>query len=242
MKSHAKTLLSLATVTMVLCLFAALSSGLGVRAKLWEFGLGISVLKWSAYLVSVPVILCILSIVIGYLKKTGGISFRHFVVLLVCAVIFWLPYQARTEFRKLPTIADASTNMVDAPRFIALVGERATSSKNPLEYRGGEASDLQRQYFPQIKTLESSLSPEQVISKLAELAKSQGWGIASAENGRLEATETTFWFRFKDDVVVRTRVLENGKTMVDIRSASRIGYLDGGANAKRVVKLMDELK
>lgn len=242
MKSTSNALLSLAGIALVLCILAALSSGLGVRVNLWEFGLGISILKWAAYLVSVPIILCLLSLCVAYVQKTGGISLRHFVVLLVSALIFWLPYQARTEFRKWPTIADASTDMVDAPQFVALVDQRAKSAKNPLEYRGAEASDLQRQYFPQLSTIESSLSPDQVIKKLTNLAKSQGWEIASAENGRLEATETTFWFRFKDDVVVRTRVLANRNTEVDIRSASRVGYLDGGANAKRVLKLMNELE
>jgi len=242
MKSLTHISLSLAIITVVLCLLGALSSGLGVRINLWGFGVGINVLKWSAYLVGVPAVLCLISIVVGYLKKSGSINARHIAVLVLCAVIFGVPYQARTEFRKFPTVADATTDMVDSPTFITLADQRAISSKNPLEYRGGEAADLQREYFSSIKSIESSLTPEQVISTLSNKAKELGWTIASAENGRLEATETTFWFRFKDDVVVRTKEMVNGNTKVDIRSASRIGYLDGGANAKRVVTLMNELK
>jgi len=62
----------------------------------------------------------------------------------------------------------------------------------------------------------SSLTPEQIISKLSNKAKELGWTIVDTENRRLEATETTFWFRFKDDVVVRTKEMVNGNTKVYI--------------------------
>ena len=51
--------------------------------------------------------------------------------------------------------------------------------------------------------------------------------------GMIEATATTFWFGFKDDVVVRVRATASG-SIVDIRSVSRVGQSDLGANAKRI--------
>ena len=51
--------------------------------------------------------------------------------------------------------------------------------------------------------------------------------------GRLEATDTTLFFGFKDDVIVRLRV-EGGGTRIDVRSKSRVGLGDAGTNAKRV--------
>jgi len=56
---------------------------------------------------------------------------------------------------------------------------------------------------------------------------------ASAAEGRIEAVATTFWFGFKDDVVVRIAPASGG-SKVDIRSVSRVGVSDVGANAERI--------
>jgi uncharacterized protein (DUF1499 family) len=52
--------------------------------------------------------------------------------------------------------------------------------------------------------------------------------------GRIEATATTFWFGFVDDVVVRVRPAAGGGSRIDVRSVSRVGKSDVGANAKRI--------
>jgi uncharacterized protein (DUF1499 family) len=51
--------------------------------------------------------------------------------------------------------------------------------------------------------------------------------------GIVEATATTFWFGFKDDVVVRIRETQQGSKL-DLRSVSRVGQSDIGANAARI--------
>ncbi len=71
-----------------------------------------------------------------------------------------------------------------------------------------------------------------------------GWAIIAARpgDGRIEATDTTFWFGFRDDVVIRIRP-EGKKTRLDIRSKSRVGRSDLGKNAARIdafLKRMDE--
>jgi uncharacterized protein (DUF1499 family) len=59
--------------------------------------------------------------------------------------------------------------------------------------------------------------------------------------GRVEATATTFWFGFKDDVVVRVRSSGAG-SVVDVRSVSRVGVSDLGANARRIGQILDGLR
>ena len=58
---------------------------------------------------------------------------------------------------------------------------------------------------------------------------------------RLEAVDTTFWFGFKDDVVVRVRPEETG-SRVDARSASRVGKGDAGTNARRLRRFLIALR
>ena len=70
-----------------------------------------------------------------------------------------------------------------------------------------------------------------------------GWDSVAAEasDGRIEATDTTFWFRFKDDVIVRIRPSGIG-SRVDVRSLSRVGGGDVGTNAARIRSYIDILK
>ncbi|MCE2436674.1 MAG: DUF1499 domain-containing protein [Pseudomonadales bacterium] len=71
-----------------------------------------------------------------------------------------------------------------------------------------------------------------------------GWELIAEdpERGRIEATARTPWFRFKDDVVVRVQERPEGGSVVDVRSLSRIGATDFGANAKRVRRFLSELR
>ena len=87
------------------------------------------------------------------------------------------------------------------------------------------------------------------IAKLAEtLIKQRGWDLVSAAPNRddgteitIEATATSGWFGFKDDIAIRIRPVE-GATRVDMRSISRVGLSDLGANSKRVSRFMFELQ
>jgi len=73
-------------------------------------------------------------------------------------------------------------------------------------------------------------------------ARDAGWTIQAAvpAEGRIEATATTTLFGFKDDVVIRVAATPRG-SRVDVRSESRIGKSDVGANAKRVEAFLDAL-
>ncbi len=59
--------------------------------------------------------------------------------------------------------------------------------------------------------------------------------------GIIEATDTTTWFGFRDDVVIRVTD-EGSERLVDIRSKSRVGGSDLGTNAERIRKFIEELE
>jgi uncharacterized protein (DUF1499 family) len=69
-----------------------------------------------------------------------------------------------------------------------------------------------------------------------------GWEIVATDpsRGRIEATDTTSWFRFKDDVVIRLTARDYG-TYVDVRSKSRVGVGDMGVNASRIREFLERL-
>jgi uncharacterized protein (DUF1499 family) len=79
------------------------------------------------------------------------------------------------------------------------------------------------------------LPPPAAFNRALDAARRMGWDIVAADNraGRIEATATTIWFAFKDDVVIRVTPSANG-SRIDVRSLSRVGKGDLGTNARRV--------
>jgi uncharacterized protein (DUF1499 family) len=82
-----------------------------------------------------------------------------------------------------------------------------------------------------------------VFDRAVSAARKLGWHVVAAApaEGRLEATDTTRWFGFKDDVVVRIAPAADG-SRVDVRSVSRVGRSDLGTNARRIRAFLRELR
>jgi uncharacterized protein (DUF1499 family) len=145
-----------------------------------------------------------------------------------------MPFRQLLSGRGLPSIHDITTDPGDPPRFSALLSRR-TGRVSPPEYDGPAAADRQRRAYPDIVPLDLDASAERAFADAAAAARQLGWEIVAVDPARgvIEATDTTFWFRFKDDIVVRVRPRDRG-SRVDIRSKSRIGRGDLGANAHRI--------
>ena len=79
--------------------------------------------------------------------------------------------------------------------------------------------------------------------RAAAIARDLGWEVVNEDpsQGIVEATDTTFWFGFKDDVAVRVRADGQG-SRVDVRSVSRVGQGDLGANAQRIGEFLQKMK
>ena len=86
-------------------------------------------------------------------------------------------------------------------------------------------------------------SVDETVRRAEALARERGWEVASADpRGIVEATDTSTFFRFKDDVVVRVTPNPTGGSHVDMRSVSRVGVSDVGVNAKRIRAFLDDLR
>jgi uncharacterized protein (DUF1499 family) len=86
------------------------------------------------------------------------------------------------------------------------------------------------------------VSIAEAVSKSTAILTAQGLEVVNSDpvTGIVEATATTFWFGFKDDVVVRI-TQEAAGSKIDVRSVSRVGQSDIGANAARIQKFLDAL-
>ena len=145
-------------------------------------------------------------------------------------------------------IHEVTTDVSDPPQYVAIAAIRASlPNLNPTGYeatftlqgRTIDATAAQEKFYPDLKPLQLALSPADAFAKAQQAAKQLGWAqvAANPEAGRLEATDTTAFFGFKDDIVVRIRPSAAG-SVVDVRSKSRVGGGDAGTNAARVRKFL----
>jgi len=141
-----------------------------------------------------------------------------------------------------PMIHDIATDLEHPPEFIAIKALRSVTD-NPLERsQSGNLAALQKQSYPDIKSLLIDRPLDMVFEQAVKLVKKRGWEVIviSAANGRIEATDTTPIMGFKDDVVIRVSRDAN-RTRVDMRSVSRVGKGDLGTNAARIRAFLNDL-
>ncbi|KAA5595917.1 DUF1499 domain-containing protein [Blastochloris sulfoviridis] len=165
--------------------------------------------------------------------------------LLVGLVVVAGPAAMAVIAYRLPAIHDISTDLVDPPRIIAGAAARPPGA-NPAAYEGERVAALQQAGYPDLKPLIKDWTPDQAFRAARELIEKRRWRILDqvpprpGREGRIEAVVRTLVFGFRDDVVVRIRPAAEG-ARVDVRSASRYGVHDIGANARRIKSLLADL-
>ena len=236
-----QTILSLiGFVLAVLCAAAAMAAGFGSRFDWWHFTTGFSVLRWAVYGAIGAAVLSGISLFVSRRKRLGlGWSVAGLVIALA---IIGVPATWMVSAMRLPRIHDITTDTKNPPRFEAILPLRR-NAPDTAEYGGSIIAELQHKAYPDIKPLVVHSPPGEVFQHALAVARGLGWEVVSAdsEHGRIEATDTTFWFGFKDDVVVRVKQVLQG-TRVDVRSESRVGLSDVGTNAARIRRFFAALK
>jgi len=212
---------------------AAVVAGWGSRTNLWPFGFGFRLLAWAVAAIAIGVLFSL----IGAIATRGGKKrgrIRAILGVLVGLLVAGSPSWYVWKARDLPAIHDISTDTDNPPAFSAITPLRR-GLPNPVEYGGEEIADQQHRAYPDIQPLLMHAPVAHAFEHVLEAAREMGWDIVDANpaQGRLEATATTFWFGFKDDVVVRVSPTETG-SRIDVRSLSRVGRSDIGANARRI--------
>ena len=230
-----KIALSIAVVAALLLLLA----GPGTRSGLWHFSTGFLLLRWALFAGLGAAGLALILFVIP--KTRAGSATTLAIALLVGLGTAWVPWNGYQTARALPFIHDITTDTVNPPLFVAVLPIRA-DAPNPPEYLGEEVAKQQREGYPDIETLALDTPADETFRKALEAAEDMGLELVAAEplEGRIEATATTFWFGFKDDVVIRIAA-DGAGSRLDIRSKSRIGGSDVGANATRIRRFISEI-
>ena len=184
--------------------------------------------------------LVLLAIQLLFKRNTASIGSALASAVLAVAAIA-VPLGMMNTAKNVPPIHDISTDLVNPPEFVAVAPLRADAS-NPVEYAGAEVAEQQRTAYPDLQTLAYAQSKPELVKASNQAIENLGWELVNtdADKGIIEATETTAWFGFKDDVIIR--VTDNdSERLVDIRSKSRVGQSDLGKNAARIHSFIEEL-
>ena len=206
-------------------------AALGTRFQFWHFSVGLLLLAGA--LVASLIIQIINAIWLLRRPASGTKQALRWASLfsLPSLVIVALFLKGTGEVRA--PIHNISTDQDNPPKFVAAVQQRGGTS-NSLDYTP-EVANIQKKAFPEITSSFTDMDATEAFEKSLTVAKNLGWSVYSedSENGRIEAVDTTFWMGFKDDIVIRITAEDNG-SKIDLRSVSRVGLSDLGANAKRI--------
>tara|TARA_R110002072_G_scaffold10845_1_gene50242 strand:+ start:489 stop:1217 length:729 start_codon:yes stop_codon:yes gene_type:complete len=133
-----------------------------------------------------------------------------------------------------PAIHDISSDVDDPPAFTSAAAKIRPPGTNPVDINP-EALAIQREAYPDLATIITEESPAEAFEHASRVAESLDWVIYNSDPhiGVIEASYQSFWFGFIDDIHIRIRATEAG-TEIDLRSVSRVGRGDLGANANRI--------
>jgi uncharacterized protein (DUF1499 family) len=222
---HKRVALGLALAAVALLVL----SGLGVRAGLWPFRAGFGMFAGALVAGLAAMGAALVGLAVPRLRA-GAIPALT-AALVIGAASAALPLENLRRVKTLPYINDITTDTETPPQF---------SQPRPYERHFAE---LQHLGYPDLQPLELAVPPAQAFAHARAAAQALGWELVAADEsaGRIEAVATTFWFGFKDDIAVRVAPSGAG-SRIDVRSRSRVGRSDLGANAARIRKFFSAMK
>ena len=231
----------IALVVSIIALVLLLIGGPGYRMGLWGLGFGLmDAMRYATFAGAAGAILATVFLLIP--KTRTGQSVPLVVALVLGLCVAAVPFYVRSTAQSLPFIHDITTDTTNPPTFVDVKPLRE-DAPNPPEYAGEQVAAQQREAYPDIQPLESGMDPEALLKLAEDTAREQNWEIVSVvtADGRIEATDTTLWYGFKDDIVIRVRATDEG-SVLDVRSKSRVGGSDLGKNAARIRDYLDDLR
>ena len=203
----------LAVILSALAVLSIALSSLGTRGRWWHFRVGLALFALSG-------LLGLVALALGTIAWLRGSNLGAAAAITGALVLLGPLYAIIGAIGK-PMIHDISTDPAVLEPAVA-----ATQSKA----------------YPDVKPHILEVPPSEAFARARAAATKLGWHITSArpDEGTIEATDTTGWFGFVDDILVRVRPEGRG-SRVDMRSTSRVGKSEVGMNAKRIKEFMASL-
>ena len=194
------------------------------------FGVGLAVFALSCFAALAVVIAMIIAYLMPRYHQHRPAAIKSALPALLPALLILTVLISSGSY---PPIHDITTNTDDPPLFDAGVAYRGAGT-NPVDINP-DAIAAQLESYTGLASIKSPLSETEAFERASDVATTLEWVIYNSDPrmGVIEASSTSFWFGFVDDIVIRVRQDGTGST-IDLRSVSRVGVSDLGANAKRI--------
>jgi uncharacterized protein (DUF1499 family) len=218
-----------------------LIASLGCQMDWWSYAAGLEAVHWATWFGLVILGLSFFAFLFFSIKSQSSGQKRALVAFIVCLIPVALVLHKEYLAQKMPSIHDISTDLIHPPVFFAPIPHRLANS-NSLNYPGEAVAKQQEEAYPDVKPLILTGSPSDILQHVLRLVHRNRWQLISVnpDKGEVQAVARSFWFGFKDDVVIRITP-QGTSSRVDMRSVSRLGRNDLGTNAQRIEEFMQQL-
>lgn len=240
-----------------------LLASFGTRLGLfdWRFGFGTMTFRMGPLLLAFGLLAGLIALGLALWVRPRAPLARPIVALALPLIVAGVAASLLAPAMRVPPIHDVATDTVNPPRFgqeierlraatpggngvqpmdapLRTLASYAPMADSPRMARWVQKSvgQIVREAYPDLQPLRLASPPDEAFAWARQAAEAEGWKIVRVEPAtwELDATDTLFWFGFKDDIAVRVRPDGAGGSIVDVRSASRVGMGDVGVNAKRI--------
>jgi len=244
-----KTALAFAIIGPLIFLLAALGYRLGMLDL--STSLGTMTMTMGPVVLFTGLIISLFSVLMSWFMQPKKGLLLSLIALLIPLGGLIKGYSIYSTGQSLPAIHDITTDSQDPPMFTKAILDLRGETSNPTNYFENRdkrenklVSILQAENYPEIRPVLLSENTDVVFGVVKDRVRRKGWNVVTedADAGIVEATVTSFWYGFKDDVILRIRPSKNGGSIVDMRSTSRVGQSDLGDNAERLNALIKELQ
>lgn len=226
--------LSLLSILLGLASLALLAISVwGFRTADWPWPQAYDLAGWGVWTAGAGVVVALIGLVAWLRCRRGGVA-AVFIGLILSLPVAGIGAVFEMAARITPPINDISTDAEDPPVF--------WFTATPSDYPAQNA-EPQRAAYPDVRSLDLSLAPDEAFAAALGLVEERGWEVLSADpaESQIEAIARSRLFGFEDEVAIRVTETDTG-TRVDMRSRSRLGQIDRGANARRIEAFLTDLQ
>lgn len=247
--------LAFAIAMMVVALLALAAGPVLYRAGLLDLQAArADMLNWVGVFAGVAGAAAVAGIVLSLMSKSSKGAIVGVLIALAALLVGFRVIGAAVQREGLPPIHDAQT---DWDRPVAFTGQALAARQaagaadirddariagDPEdEWNGMTFAEAQAQFW-ELAPLHVDMAPAEATVLAEQVARQQGWTVMLSDppGGQIEAVQRSFWYGLPADIAVRI-VEDEGGARIDVRSASRIGGGDMGANAQRIKVYLDDL-
>jgi uncharacterized protein (DUF1499 family) len=234
-------------LALILCVLAplyVLAAAFAVKLHLLSvgFGFGAVIAKGAPIIFGAALLVSVIACLLAFLVQPRGGRATALICLGFSLACLGILSAEIASAKNAPPLHDISTDLADRPSFSKKIAALRSADSNSLEVSQSEI-DLQRKHYPNIKRMPFAVAPDAAFDATLQALQEKKVSIVNADKsaGIIEAATETPWVGIKQDIIVRIRSTDTG-CIIDIRSASRTGASDFGANAKTIKMLLRAIK